>query len=334
MNQTTVKTPPNRTVSTSAHMLEAAHLTRRFGDRVAVDDVSFSVAAGETYGLLGPNGAGKTTTIRLVCGLLSADGGEVTVSGMPVRASSTAAKAQIGYVPQDVSLYPDLTARENLSFFGHLYGLGGSALRERVDDVLALIDLTERRDDRVESFSGGMRRRLNIGASLLHRPSLLVLDEPTVGVDPQSRHAILESIQTLGSEGLAVLYTTHYMEEAERLCDRVGIIDHGRLIAEGTSRELVSQVGEKDRITLSASGSLLAFAEACRSLDGIERADLKDSSVQLLARDGRLRLPQVFEAATRTGTSVRSVEVDEPDLEAVFLHLTGTALREGGPSGT
>jgi ABC-2 type transport system ATP-binding protein len=309
-------------------MLEATHLIRRFGERVAVDDVSFHVDVGETYGLLGPNGAGKTTTIRLVCGLLSPDGGEVTVSGMPVSPSTTTAKAQIGYVPQDVSLYPDLTARENLTFFGRLYRLGGSVLRQRVDEVLELIDLTDRRDDRVESFSGGMRRRLNIGASLLHRPRLLVLDEPTVGVDPQSRHAILESIQTLGSAGLAVLYTTHYMEEAERLCDRVGIIDHGRLVAEGTSRELVSQVGEKDRITLAASGSLVAFTEACRSLEGVDRADLDNSSVQILARDGRKRLPEVFEAATRTGTSVRSVEVHEPDLEAVFLHLTGTALRE------
>ena len=311
-----------------AAMLEATHLTRRFGARLAVDDVSFQVAPGETYGLLGPNGAGKTTTIRLVCGLLSAHGGEVTLSGMPVSASTTTAKARIGYVPQDVALYPDLTARENLSFFGRLYRLSGRALGARVDEVLDLIDLRDRGNDRVESFSGGMKRRLNIGASLLHRPSLLVLDEPTVGVDPQSRHAILESIQTLGSEGLAVLYTTHYMEEAERLCDRIGIIDHGHLIAEGTSRELVSQVGEKDQITLSANGSLVAFAQACSKLEGIERADVTDSTVQLLAQDGRLRLPQVLEAAARTGTSVRSVEVDEPDLEAVFLHLTGTALRE------
>ena len=308
-------------------MLEAAHLTRRFGTRVAVDDVTFHVAPGETYGLLGPNGAGKTTTIRLVCGLLSADGGEVTVAGIPVSTSDPKAKAHIGYVPQDVSLYPDLTARENLAFFGRLYRLKGAALRLRIDEVLTLIDLVDRGDDRVESFSGGMKRRLNIGASLLHRPSLLILDEPTVGVDPQSRHAILESIRTLGSAGLAVLYTTHYMED-ERLCDRIGIIDHGHLIAEGTSRELVSQVGEKDRITLSANGSLATFAEACRSLDGIERVDVTDSSVQLLARDGRRRLAQVLEAASRAGTSVRSVEVDEPDLEAVFLHLTGTALRE------
>ncbi len=309
-------------------MLEAAHLTRRFGNRVAVDDVTFAVAPGETYGLLGPNGAGKTTTIRLVCGLLSPDGGAVTVAGMPVSPSDPRAKAHIGYVPQDVSLYPDLSARENLAFFGRLYRLRGAALKERVDEVLELIDLLDRGDDRVESFSGGMKRRLNIGASLLHRPSLLILDEPTVGVDPQSRHAILESIRTLGSAGLAVLYTTHYMEEAERLCDRIGIIDHGRLIAEGTRRELVSQIGEKDRITLSANGSLAEFAEACRSMDGIERVDVSDSSVQLIAADGRRRLAQVLEAATRAGTSVRSVEVDEPDLEAVFLHLTGTALRE------
>jgi ABC-2 type transport system ATP-binding protein len=309
-------------------MLKAAHLTRRFGDRVAVDDVSFSVAAGETYGLLGPNGAGKTTTIRLVCGLLSADGGEVTVAGRPVSTSDPKAKAHIGYVPQDVSLYPDLTARENLTFFGRLYRLKGAALRQRIDEVLDLIDLKDRGDDRVESYSGGMRRRLNIGASLLHRPSLLILDEPTVGVDPQSRHAILESIRALGLEGLAVVYTTHYMEEAEKLCDRIGIIDHGHLIAEGTSRELVEQVGQKDRITMSANGSLTAFADACRSMEGIDSVDVTDSSVQLLAEDGRLRLAQVLEAASRTGTSVRSVEVDEPDLEAVFLHLTGTALRE------
>ena len=327
MTDTTALVPGGPDIETSA-MLEATHLSRSFGTRLAVDDVSFRVAPGETYGLLGPNGAGKTTTIRLVCGLLSADTGEVTVAGMQVRATTTTAKAQIGYVPQDVSLYPDLTARENLTFFGRLYRLRGKALAQRVDEVLDLIDLRDRGNDRVESFSGGMKRRLNIGASLLHRPRLLVLDEPTVGVDPQSRHAILESIQTLGSAGLAVLYTTHYMEEAERLCDRIGIIDHGHLIAEGTSRELVSQVGQKDRITLSAIGSLAAFAQECRTLEGIEHADVSDSSVQLLARDGRLRLPQVLEAATRTGTSVRSVEVEEPDLEAVFLHLTGTALRE------
>ena len=310
------------------HVLVAQQLTRRFGDRVAVDDVSFHIAPGEAYGLLGPNGAGKTTTIRLVCGLLTPDGGSVEVTGIPVSTGATRVKARIGYVPQDVSLYPDLTARENLAFFGRLYRLAGATLRARVDEVLDLVDLRDRGDDRVESYSGGMRRRLNIGASLLHRPELLVLDEPTVGVDPQSRHAIMESIRALGSSGLAVLYTTHYMEEAERLCDRVGIIDRGRLVAEGTRRELVARVGERDRILLSASGSLGTFAETCRAMDGIDSVDVSDSTVELLAREGRLRLPTVLAAASSSGASVRSVEVVEPDLEAVFLHLTGTALRE------
>jgi ABC-2 type transport system ATP-binding protein len=321
-------TDTSNPVSPDIPTLDAAHLSRSFDARLAVDDVSFRVAPGETYGLLGPNGAGKTTTIRLVCGLLSAHGGEVTVAGMPVSTTTTRAKAKIGYVPQDVSLYPDLTARENLSFFGRLYRLRGKMLRERVAEVLDLVGLTDRGDDRVETFSGGMKRRLNIGASLLHRPSLLVLDEPTVGVDPQSRHAIMESIQSLGSSGVAVLYCTHYMEEAERLCDRVGIIDHGHLIAEGTRRELVARVGGRDRITLSAEGSLTTFAQDCRSLEGIEQVDVTDTTVHILAVDGRRRLAQVMEAATRAGTAVRSVEVDEPDLEAVFLHLTGTALRE------
>src|SRR5690242_2386517 len=223
-------------------LLSAVQLRKSFGDRIAVADVGFEIAPGEAYGLLGPNGAGKTTTIRLVCGLLTPDGGSVEVTGIPVSTGATRVKARIGYVPQEVSLYPDLSARENLAFFGRLYRLSGAALRARVDEVLDLVDLRDRGNDRVESYSGGMRRRLNIGASLLHHPELLVLDEPTVGVDPQSRHAIMESIRALGATGLAVLYTTHYMEEAERLCDRVGIIDRGRLVAEGTRRELVARV--------------------------------------------------------------------------------------------
>lgn len=311
-----------------AGVLVVSHLGKRFDDRVAVDDVSFEVAAGETYGLLGPNGAGKTTTIRMVCGLLRPDTGEARIAGQRVSTTATLAKRYVGYVPQDIALYPDLTARENLRFFGRLYGLHGKALSLRVGKVLDLVGLSERSRDRVESFSGGMKRRLNIGAGLLHEPTLLVLDEPTVGVDPQSRHAVMESVRRFGEAGMAVLYTTHYMEEAERLCDRVGIIDHGQLVAEGTRRELVAQLGEHDRIQLSATGDLGVLAERCRRLDGIDRADVKDGQVQLLARDGRSRLPAVLEAAEQTGTQVRSVEVTEPDLEAVFLHLTGTALRE------
>lgn len=195
--------------------------------------MSLSIAPGETYGLLGPNGAGKTTTIRMVCGLLRPHAGTVRVAGQPVSTGAGPAKRLIGFVPQDVALYPDLSVRENLRFFGRLYRLPRRQRERRVDEVLDLIDLSARAGDRVDSLSGGMRRRLNIGAGLVHAPTLLVLDEPTVGVDPQSRHAILESVHRFGEEGMAVLYTTHYMEEAERLCDRVGIIDRGRLVAEG-----------------------------------------------------------------------------------------------------
>ncbi|HET8641828.1 MAG TPA: ABC transporter ATP-binding protein [Pseudonocardiaceae bacterium] len=309
-------------------VLECAQLTRRFGDRVAVSDVSFEVAPGETYGLLGPNGAGKTTTIRMVCGLLAPDAGSVTVAGRPMRGDGLAARAQIGYVPQEVALYPDLSARENLRFFGRMYRLRGRELAGRIDEVLELVNLADRGDDRVETYSGGMRRRLNIGTGLLHRPALLVLDEPTVGVDPQSRHAILDSVRRFGEGGLAVLYTTHYMEEAERICDRVGIIDRGRLIAEGTRRELVAKLAERDRIELVATGDLAAFAAACRRLDGVAGVDATDGHVHLLTDDGRRLLPRVLETAERSNAAVRSVEVVEPDLEAVFLHLTGTALRE------
>jgi ABC-2 type transport system ATP-binding protein len=309
-------------------VLRCDGLTRRFGDRVAVDDVGFVIAAGETYGLLGPNGAGKTTTIRMLCGLLRRDGGSVILCGEPLDHTAIEVKRHIGYVPQEIALYPDLTAQENLAFFAKIYGLRGAELSSRVSEVLELIALTDRRDDRVDSFSGGMQRRLNIGVGLLHRPSLLVLDEPTVGVDPQSRNAILASVETLGGTGLAVLYTTHYMEEAERLCDRIGVIDGGRLIAEGTRRELVALVGDHARIDLGATGDVDRLQQACAAIPGVADASATGDGLQLLVDDGPRQLPRIIEAAEAVGAVITSVEVAEPDLEAVFLHLTGTALRE------
>lgn len=303
-------------------------LTRRFGDRTIVDDVSFHIGAGETYGLLGPNGAGKTTTISMICGLLDADAGEVVVAGRAVDTSTIDAKAAIGLVPQDVALYPDLTARENLRFFGKLQGLRGARLDERVAGVLDVIGLTDRADDRIDTYSGGMKRRANIGAGLLHEPQLLVLDEPTVGVDPQSRNAILESIEALGGQGLSVLYTTHYMEEAERLCDRVGIIDEGRLIAEGTRRELIASIDAHTRIRLEAEGDLERIASVCDALEHVHEARAVDGAVELLVDDARLVLAPVVEAADHAGVHVGSIDVTEPDLETVFLHLTGKALRD------
>jgi ABC-2 type transport system ATP-binding protein len=215
-------------------ILEALGLVRHFDDLVAVNGVDVEIAEGETYGLLGPNGAGKTTTISMIAGLLEPDQGTVSVDGHRITTSSTAGKVSIGLVPQDLAIYPDLTAAENLSFFGRLYGMSGPPLASRVDEVLEVIGLTDRRDDLISEYSGGMKRRLNIGIGLLHKPQLLILDEPTVGVDPQSRNAILESVEGLSGEGMAVLYTTHYVEVAERVWDRVAVIDEGASGAGGS----------------------------------------------------------------------------------------------------
>jgi len=309
-------------------VLFCRNLRKRFGDLVAVDGVGFEIGAGETYGLLGPNGAGKTTTVSMICGLLDADDGEVVVAGRQVHAKSTDAKAAIGYVPQEIALYPDLTARENLRFFGRLYGLRGTVLAERVGDVLEVVALGDRADERVDHYSGGMKRRLNIAAGLLHSPRLLVLDEPTVGVDPQSRNAILENVEKLAAEGVAVLYTTHYMEEAERLCDRVAIMDQGTIIAEGTRRELVDKLGEVDRVEIAGTGPLAKLAKKISSLDDVQDATASEGSLHVLVRGGRHVLPKLIELADAAGVGVSSVDVIEPDLEAVFLHLTGKALRD------
>ncbi len=310
-------------------LLVCSDLHKRYGERTAVDGVSFHIARGETYGLLGPNGAGKTTTISMVCGLTERNGGEISVAGLPMDINTVDAKANIGYVPQDLAIYPDLSARENLRFFGRLQKLRGEALDTRVDAVLELAGLTDRADDRTSDYSGGMKRRLNIGIGLLHEPRLLVLDEPTVGVDPQSRNAILEAVDELGKGGMSILYTTHYMEEAERLCDRIGIIDEGVILAEGTRRELVGIVGQKDRVTLTATGAVHAAAEA---LGALERTDdvstTDDGGIEIVAEDARTLLPLIIGTTTEAGATINSVEVVEPDLEAVFLHLTGKALRD------
>jgi ABC-2 type transport system ATP-binding protein len=312
----------------SQPVLACAGLMRRFGSRVAVDDVGFHISPGERYGLLGPNGAGKTTTISMICGLLRPDAGEVIVAGNRMDRGATDAKAAIGYVPQEIALYPDLTGRENLRFFARLYGLTGARRDERVEACLELVGLADRADDRVDKYSGGMQRRLNIAAGLLHQPRLLVLDEPTVGVDPQSRNAILESVEALGTAGLAVLYTTHYMEEAQRLCDRIGILDEGKLIAEGTREELVALMGGHDLVHLSADGDLAHLATVLGAVDGVEQVTTGDGSVELTVRSARQSLPRIFAGVTASGSAMTGVEVVEPDLEAVFLHLTGKALRD------
>ena len=309
-------------------VLAARDLRKRYGALEAVKGVSIEIHEGETYGLLGPNGAGKTTTISMICGLLTRDGGEVTIDGASIDVGVVAAKAGIGYVPQDLAIYPDLTARENLAFFGRLYGLGGAHLKARVEEVLGIIGLTERGNDRTDRYSGGMQRRLNIGIGLLHQPRLLLLDEPTVGVDPQSRNAILESIATLGRQGMAILYTTHYMEEAERRCDRIGIIDDGEIRAEGTQRELVALIGQEDQVRLAVSGDILRASRAAAGVRGVHSAAVKGETLEILVDDAGRLLPRLLDAVGTAGAHVRGVELVQPDLEAVFLHLTGRALRD------
>jgi ABC-2 type transport system ATP-binding protein len=320
---TTVHAPP-----VAPPVLRCRDLHKAFEGTTAVDGLSFAIAPGETYGLLGPNGAGKTTTILIVAGVLAADRGEVEVDGQAMTVRSVRAKRAIGYVPQETALYPELSGRENLRFFAGLYGLRRAAGRARVEEVLATVGLADRAGSAVKTYSGGMQRRLNIAVGLLHRPELLILDEPTVGVDPQSRNAILESIEALSAAGMAVLYTTHYMEEAQRLCDRVGIIDRGRLVAEGTTRELTGLVGESDHVRLTASGDLAAAAAAIRELPTTRSATVGPDAIDVLDADARTALPGLLATATGAGAVVRSVAVEEPDLESVFLHLTGSRLRD------
>ena len=309
-------------------VLECRGLRRRFGEIVAVDGVGFGIGAGETYGLLGPNGAGKTTTISMIAGLLERDGGAVMVDGEPMTTRSVRAKSAIGYVPQDLAIYPDLSGRENLMFFARLYGMPTAEARRRIAEVLTLTGLADRAGDQAKHYSGGMKRRLNIGLGLLHRPKLLILDEPTVGVDPQSRNAILDSVAALSGAGMAVLYTTHYMEEAERLCDRIGIIDHGQLIAEGTRDDLVRMVGEGDQVRLSAAGDLARAAAGLAARSWVRQARALDGGIDLVVDNASSELPAILSDVAAGGVAVRSVEVTEPDLEAVFLHLTGRALRD------
>ena len=314
--------------TTADDVLVVRDLVRRYGDLTAVDGVSFRIAPGETYGLLGPNGAGKTTTISVIAGLISSDEGTATVLGKPVGPSRVGVKRHIGLVPQDLAIYPELSGRENLIFFGRLQHMGGKDLSRRVDEVLELIGLADRAKDATKEYSGGMKRRLNIGIGLLHHPTLLILDEPTVGVDPQSRNAILESVETLSHEGMAVLYTTHYMEEAERLCDRIAIIDSGRIQAEGTRAELIAMTGEFDQIRLTGSGEVAAAAAAIQAIPAVQHADADRHSVLLTVRDAPTAVARIVTAATKAGMTLDDVEISRPNLESVFLQLTGKALRD------
>jgi len=308
--------------------IQVQDLHRSFGKNRAVEGVSFDVLRGEIFSLLGPNGAGKTTLISMLSCLLKPDSGDALVMGHSISAEPQLVKASIGVVPQEVALYSDLSARENLLFWGKMQGMRGARLAGRVDDVLDVIGLSDRQKERVSTYSGGMKRRVNIAVALLHRPALVIMDEPTVGIDPQSRRSILDNVKQLRDQGMTVLYTTHYMEEAQELSDHVGIMDRGKLVAVGTQRELVRSVGELNRIQLRLSEATESFLETWKMIEGINDVTSNDGIVTVLAADSNRALPRLFESAAGAGVRIVSVDIQEPNLEAVFLRLTGRALRD------
>ena len=312
----------------SQKAIQVQNLQKCFGEFAAVKGVQFEVQQGEIFSLLGPNGAGKSTTISMLSCLLEPSGGEAYVMGHSIRKEARAVKGAIGVVPQDIALYGDLSARENLSFWGKMYGLRGDVLAKRVTEVLEIIGLTDRQKDRVDKFSGGMKRRVNIGVALMHKPAVIIMDEPTVGIDPQSRRHILDNIKELNSQGMTVLYTTHYMEEAQELSDHIAIMDQGKIIACGTHSELVKMVGEFDRINLTINSDSDMVLADWQAIAGVQRVFAEDGHLTVLAQDSNLILPHLFESATRAKVRITSVDIQEPNLEAVFLHLTGKALRD------
>jgi len=310
------------------YAIEIENLQKNFGDNRAVDGISLAVQEGEIFSLLGPNGAGKTTTLSMLSTLLRPDGGDARVMGNSIKSGSMAVRSVLGVVPQDIALYMDLTARENLVFWGRMYGLRGSVLHKRVDEILDIIGLADRQKDLIGKYSGGMKRRVNIGAALLHKPKVIYMDEPTVGIDPQSRRSILDSVVALKNQGMTVLYTTHYMEEAQELSDHIAIMDHGKLMACGTHQELIQIVGELDRITLTINRESARVIGDWQLTPGVSKVTAEDGTLTLLVEDSNMVLPRLFEAATKVGVRITSVDIQEPNLEAVFLHLTGRALRD------
>ncbi|MCX6059694.1 MAG: ATP-binding cassette domain-containing protein [Chloroflexi bacterium] len=311
-------------------MLQVQNLVKNYGDFKAVKGVSFDIEEGEIFSLLGPNGAGKTTTISMLSTLYAPTSGDATIGGHSITKDPMGVRGIIGVVPQDLALYEDLTARENLIFWGQMYNLSGKSLTTRVDEVLEQIGLTDKAKDRVKTYSGGMKRRVNIGVGLLHKPRLLFMDEPTVGIDPQSRRAILDTVKDLNNQGMTLLYTTHYMEEAEELSHRVGIIDHGEMIAIGTQKELTQQVGEAETLILHVgeNDDSESLAKTLKDIQGVQQATAVDHEVSVVCAEAEDVLAAVVTKANDRGIKIRSIDIREPNLEAVFLHLTGRALRD------
>jgi len=309
-------------------MIEVQQLRKAYGELVAVDGVSFAAHGGEIFGLLGPNGAGKTTTIGCICGLLVPSDGHVKVMGHDVVHEGRAARAALGVVPQEIALYEDLSAVENLAYWGGAQGMRNPKLRERIRQVLEMTGLQDRAREPVKQFSGGMKRRLNFGCGILHSPKVLLLDEPTVGVDPQSRVRLLDLVRAEAQAGTCVLYTTHYMEEAEALCDRLAIMDHGKVIAAGTLAELRSILAEHDLLRLTGVFAPEAARAAMQEIDSVEILHGDESLLLLSLQGASKKLPAIFAALAGAGAEVHGTTLTQPSLESLFIKLTGKELRE------
>ncbi len=309
-------------------MVRVDRLRKEYGDLVAVEEISFEAEPGKIFGLLGPNGAGKSTIIGCMSGLLQPTAGVVHILNHDVVREPLAAKRQLGVVPQELALYDDLSATENLNFWGGAYGLRGGSLKQRVGELLELIGLQDRAKEPVKKYSGGMKRRLNFACGIVHQPKVLLLDEPTVGVDPQSRVRLLDLVREQASTGTCVLYTTHYREEAEALCDRLAIVDHGKLIASGSLAELKAILGERDLLRLSGRFPDGEITVALHALEGLEVVQAEEELLTLAMRDASEMLPEVFSVLERAGATIRETTVTRPSLETLFIKLTGKELRE------
>ena len=309
-------------------MIQVSHLGKRYGELVAVDDVSFTAENGAIFGLLGPNGAGKSTTIGCISQLLTPSSGRITVLGHDVVADGLAARRELGIVPQELALYEDLTARDNLAYWGAAYGMGGEALKTRVRALLERLGLADRSREPVKRFSGGMKRRLNFGCGIVHQPKVLLLDEPTVGVDPQSRVRLLDLVREEAAAGACVLYTTHYMEEAQDLCDRLAIIDHGKLLAIGTLDELRRMIGERDVVRLTGRFDPESARRALEHADGVEVVSADERMLRLAVEGASRKLPAILAAVESAGGELTETSLSQPSLESLFIKLTGRELRE------
>lgn len=311
------------------NIVETKNLTKYYDKKCAVDNINFVIEKGEIFGLLGPNGAGKTTTVSMLSCLIKPTNGDARICGYSILSQSLEVKKRIGVVPQEIALYSTLTARENLYFWGQMYGLYGKNLKNKVDEVLEIVSLKDRENDLIKKYSGGMKRRINIAVGLLPSPELLILDEPTVGVDPQSRINILETLKNLNSNGLTILYTSHYMEEVEFLCHKIAIMDLGKIIALGSLNELRILVGEKDKIIFSTINDIKEnIKEKLSKIEGVDKLNITDKSLEILTLRGRKILPEITKILWDEGIRIKSVEIKEPDLETLFLSLTGKTLRE------